>query len=178
MEIKESIANYERLYFVNFLSQSTIMNLQMRQRLGIKQEIAFRVLLVIRKMPINLKKLLYFEKVACKLFSVKSEEISTLKVLKFDFKNKLSFEIAKFEICNGNYEQGKRLLREIVEAEDADWRSTYRSFFLLYLLSRVDGTEQEEEFFLEHLRKSNSAFPMELESIVLEALGLQSNTKN
>ena len=69
-------------------------------------------------------------------------------------------------------------MREIVEAEDADWRSTYRSFFLLYLLSRVDGTEQEEEFFLEHLRKSNSAFPMELESIVLEALGLQSNTKN
>ncbi len=90
----------------------------------------------------------------------------------------MNFEIAKFEICNGNCEQAKRLLMEIVEAEDADWRSTYRSFFLLYLLSRVDGMDQEEVFFLENLRKSNVAFPIELESIVLEALGLQLNTKN
>jgi len=178
LEIKESISNYERLHLVNFLSQSTIMNLQIKQGLGFKIEIALKVLSVIREIPINLKSLLFFEKVVCKLFSVKFEEISTLKVLKFDFKNKLGFETAKFEIWNRNYEQAKGLLREIIEAEDADWRSTYRSFFLLYLLSKVDGVEQEEEFFLEHLRKSNSAFPMELESIVLESLGLQFNTKN
>jgi hypothetical protein len=178
IEIKECISNYERLYFINFLSQSTIVNLQVKQGLGIKREIAFKVLSVIRKMPLNLRGLLFFEKVACKLFSVRYEEISTLKVLKFDFKNKLSFEIAKFEICNRNYDQAKRLLKEIVEAEDADWRSTYRSFFLLYLLARVDGKEEEEEFFLELLRKSNSAFPMDLESIVLEGLGLKLNAKN
>ena len=177
IEIKESIFNYERSYFINFLNQSTIMNLQVKQGLGIKQEIALRVLSVIRKIPLNLKILIFFEKAACKLFSVNYEEISTLKVLKFDFKNKLSFEIAKFEICNRNYDQAKSLLKEIIEAEDANWRSTYRSFFLLYLLFKVDGTE-EEEFFLELLRKSNSAFPMELESIVLEALGLQLNAKN
>ena len=178
MKIEESISNYERLYFINFLSQSTIKDLQSKQGFGIKREIALRILMAIRKMPLNLKYLFFFEKVACKLFAVKYEEISILNVLKFDFKNKLNFEIAKFEIYNVNYKKAKLLLMEVVEAEDADWRSTYRSFFLLYLLSKVDGMEQEEVFFLEHLRKSNAAFPIELESIVLEALGLQLNTKN
>jgi 2-polyprenyl-3-methyl-5-hydroxy-6-metoxy-1,4-benzoquinol methylase len=178
MDVKESIFNYERLHFVNFLSQSTVMDLQMKQGLGVKREIILKVLLVIRKIPINLNNLLFLEKVICKLFSVKYEEIENLKVLKFDFKNKLSFEIAKLEICNRNYEQAKGLLIEVVEAEDADWRSTYRSFFLLYLLARMDGKEQEEEFFRENLRKSNNAFPIELESIVLEALGLNLNSKN
>ena len=120
----------------------------------------------------------FFEKVACKLFAVKYEEISILNVLKFDFKNKLNFELAKFEIYNKNYKKAKLLLMEVVDAEEADWRSTYRSFFLLYLLAKVNGMDQEEVFFLEHLRKSNTAFPIELESTVLEALGLQLNTKN
>jgi hypothetical protein len=48
----------------------------------------------------------------------------------------------------------------------------------LYLLAKADESRSEEEFWLECLRKSNSAFPMELESITLEALGLQLKTKN
>ena len=178
MKIEESIFNYERLHFINFLSQSTIRDLQSKQGFGIKQEIALRIFIAIRKLPLNLKYLSFFEKVACKLFAVKYGEIPILNILKFDFKNKLNFEIAKFEIYNLNYKKAKLLLMEVVEAEDADWRSTYRSLFLLYLLAKVDRMEQEEVFFLEHLRKSNSSFPIGLESIVLEALGLQLNTKN
>lgn len=177
-DVKESVFNYEQLHFVNFLSQSTIMDLKRKQGLGVQREIALRVLLMIRRIPLNLNNLIFFEEVVCKMFSVEYEEIKILQVLKFDFKNKLNFEIAKFQICNRNYKQAKGLLREVVEAEDADWRSTYRSFFLLFLLARMDGNEKEEEFFLENLRKSNNAFPIELEYIVLEALELHLNSKN
>jgi hypothetical protein len=61
MRIEESISSYERLHFVNFLSQSTIKDLQIKQGFGIKREIALRVIMTIRKMPINLKYLFFRE---------------------------------------------------------------------------------------------------------------------
>jgi 2-polyprenyl-3-methyl-5-hydroxy-6-metoxy-1,4-benzoquinol methylase len=178
MDVKESIYTYERLQFVKFLREGTIRDLEVKQKLGLKREVAFRILSSIKKMPINVRYLVFLEKKICKLFNIDLEEISILTILKFDFKNKLQFEIAKFEILKGNYEKAKLLLIEVVESNDADWRSTYRSFFLLYLLSSIEGSENDKIYFLELLRKSNSEFPLELEPIVSDALGLQLRFKN
>jgi hypothetical protein len=178
MDVKEGIYTYERLQFVKFLRVGTIRDLEVKQRLGLKREITLLVLSSIKKTPIQCEIFGILEKKICKLFNIDLEEISILTTLKFDFKNKLNFEIAKFEICRKNYGKAKLLLTEVIESNDADWRSTYRSFFLLYLLAKTEGSENDENYFLELLRKSNSEFPLELEPIISDALGLQLRFKN
>ena len=106
-------------------------------------------------------------------FNIRLEEISILTILKYDFRNKLGFEIAKFEISRRHYDQAKSLLYKVVTSDEADWRSTYRCLYLLYLLSKVQNSEHKE-FYLETLKQSNKDFPLEIEPVVLEALGLNS----
>ena len=170
-EVKQSIYSYERMQFVRILSEKTISDLIKRGDVGIRYIVFIRFSNFVKKVKFEANFTELLQRSFSRLLQIRFEEIPTISVLKYDFKNKFRFEIAKYEVSRGNFDKAKYLLHEVVTSEEADWRSTYRSLFLLYILAKVEKSEFEE-FYLSTLKLSNSSFPLEVEQAVLEALGL------
>ncbi len=170
--VNRSIYIYEQSHFVNILGLKTLRRLQTRNNLCLNQNLALRILQFIKRIAIQPGTFVILEKFICKVFLIRREELSILGILKFDFLNKLNFEAAKFEISQGNYHSAEILLAEVISSENADWRSTYRSFFLLYLLAKRNTSENEASRYSKLLLQANAGFSFDLETDVKKVFGL------
>jgi hypothetical protein len=171
-EVNRSIYVYEQSHFVNILGVKTLRRLQIRNNLCFDQNLVLRFLNFIKRIAIKPGAYIFLEKFICKVFLIRREELSILGILKFDFINKLNFEAAKFEISQGNFHGAEILLEEVISSENADWRSTYRSFFLLYLLAKRNASESDMSRYSKLLLQANASFPFDLETDVKKVFGL------
>ena len=58
-------------------------------------------------------------------------EIEIIKNLRFNPEDKIAFEYAKILYVQQEYEKSIKVLKAIIQKQNADWRSVYRSFYLL-----------------------------------------------
>lgn len=173
LNVKDSVQTYEQEQFLNILSETTIMRLKRKQKISCRYEVVLRAFAKLDKFSIKNDYIYFLKENICKLFKIQLHEISILKLLKYDFKNKLGFEVAKFELSRGNVKKAEDALQSVVSSDLADWRSTYRSLFLLYLVEKAKNSGIEE-FYLSLLKKSNRNFPLTIEPLVRDRLGLHS----
>jgi hypothetical protein len=71
---------------------------------------------------------------------------------------KMKFEIAKYQIYIGDSGSAKLILNDILQTPNSDWRSCYRSLFLLASIEKG----QKKLALVEDLKISNSNFPLDL----------------
>ena len=71
---------------------------------------------------------------------------------------KIKFEIAKYHYHNNNFDSANLILNDILQIPNSDWRSCYRSLFLLALIENG----QRKSLLVEDLKISNPNFPMDL----------------
>jgi SAM-dependent methyltransferase len=71
---------------------------------------------------------------------------------------KIKFEIAKYYFHNSNFDSAKLILNDILQIPNSDWRSCYRSLFLLALTEKGP----RKSVLVEDLKMSNPNFPIDL----------------
>ena len=172
-EARKSIHDYEVPHFMNLLSEDTIKKLQIERKLSFKHRFVLHFLRIPKKYLFNPLIITNLERLICKFFRIRHSDLSTLSILQFDFPNKFTFEVAKYEIVKRNYENAEILLEQVITSNNADWRSTYRGFFLLYLLAIKNQDEVKSERYLSLLRTANIEFPIDIAPVVSAALGLR-----
>jgi hypothetical protein len=71
---------------------------------------------------------------------------------------KMKMEIAKYQFYIGDYDSVKLILNDILQTPNSDWRSCYRSLFLLAAIEKG----QKRLALVEDLKISNPNFPLNL----------------
>lgn len=80
-----------------------------------------------------------------------------LNRLKYDLKNKIKFEYAKFYIKNRNKNNAIKLLKEIIIQKRTDWFSAYRTFFIMSFLDK-----KNKKRWIKITKLCNPKFPLKL----------------
>jgi hypothetical protein len=78
--------------------------------------------------------------------------------LVYSFKDKVRFEIAKYHLYNSRYTQAFDLCHMVVSALNADWRSCYRSFFLMAVISKLRHEEKDYQHYKKLCCTSNELY--------------------
>jgi len=82
-------------------------------------------------------------------------EVDVLRAIIHDPETKLKFELAKLELKEFGFEAARTSLIDLVSQLGTDWRTTYRSF---YLLASFDPKYQD--FWLESARRCQPKYPL------------------
>ena len=77
---------------------------------------------------------------------------------------KLSLEISKNLIVQGNFVEAKVLLIKICTKANADWRAFYRACYLLVLIGKETNDEELVDHYSNLLKIANSEFPLSVEN--------------
>jgi SAM-dependent methyltransferase len=74
----------------------------------------------------------------------KSEFPDLISSIIHALETKLRFEIAKYQLATGNIEVGIEILKRIVTEISEDWRTTYRTFYLLAIFDKNSKFDWKE----------------------------------
>jgi len=77
---------------------------------------------------------------------------------------KLSLEISKNLIVQGNYREAKGILINICTRANSDWRAFYRACYLLVLIGKQTNDEELAGHYSNLLKIANSEFPLSVEN--------------
>ena len=77
---------------------------------------------------------------------------------------KLSLEISKNLIVQGNYREAKGILINICTRANSDWRAFYRACYLLVLIGKKTNDEELAAHYSNLLKIANSEFPLSVEN--------------
>ncbi len=88
--------------------------------------------------------------------------LEIVKNLRFNPEDKLCLEYAKILYKEQDYQGAISVLKHITQKLNADWRSVYRSFYLLSQIYKEIGLEKESERYKKLCLISNSKFPIGL----------------
>ncbi len=69
--------------------------------------------------------------ISLKKYFKKEYEVEIIKNFRFNPEDKITFEYAKILYIQQEYDESIKILRTITQKMNADWRSVYRSFYLL-----------------------------------------------
>jgi len=86
--------------------------------------------------------------------------LEIIKNLRFNPKDKLSLEYGKILYKEKEYERAISILKDVTQKVNADWRSVYRSFYLLSQLYKETGLTGESERYKKLCLTCNSKFPI------------------
>lgn len=89
--------------------------------------------------------------------------LEIIKNLKFNPDDKLSLEYGKILYKAQAYQEAISVLKDVTRKLNADWRSVYRSFYLLSRIYKEMGQEKESEHYQKLCLISNSRFPIRSE---------------
>lgn len=140
----------------------------------------YRAVLCIFKSEIDLKKIDYnyefeknfmgtilpsrilrrFKKIN-KIFKFSSADLTKYSIvlsrIKYNLRDKLNLEYAKFYYNKSDYLSAKKFLLKIIDKNNSDWFSYYRSLYLMYLIDGKNKYEWKNKLIL-----SNPNFPKKL----------------
>jgi 2-polyprenyl-3-methyl-5-hydroxy-6-metoxy-1,4-benzoquinol methylase len=71
-----------------------------------------------------------------KAFNLDSNQIIIFRDLKYSPLDKTDFELAKLDFYKENYKVARKRLESIISRPNADWRSTYRAFYFLFMIGK------------------------------------------
>lgn len=86
--------------------------------------------------------------------------LEIIKNLRFNPKDKLSLEYGKILYKGKDYKEVISVLKAITQKVNADWRSVYRSFYLLSQIYKEMGLTDESERYKKLCLTCNSKFPI------------------
>ncbi|MDE2588105.1 MAG: hypothetical protein KGL95_00340, partial [Patescibacteria group bacterium] len=72
-------------------------------------------------------------------------EVEIIKNLRFNPAEKIAFEYAKILYAEKKYNESIKVLKTITQKINADWRSVYRSFYLLAKIYQKLGKMKEKQ---------------------------------
>ena len=87
-------------------------------------------------------------------------ELEIVKNLKYNPEDKLCLEYGKILYKERDYQKAISVLKHVTQKVNADWRSVYRSFYLLSQIYKEIGQEQESERYEKLCLSANSRFPI------------------
>lgn len=93
-------------------------------------------------------------------------EIEIIKTLRYNTRDKVTFEYAKIKVINKLLLDSISLLEQVVQKINSDWRTCYRSFFLyskVYSLLNDDSTSNR---YYKLCKQCNPEFPL-LNNLIL-----------
>ncbi len=129
----EYIKSYEKNYITKNLNQKTIDK--------------------IKKNKLNY----YLQKI---FVSKKNFEHEIILNLKYNFKDKINFEQAKVLLQNRKIFKATRILLNIIDNYNSDYRCCYRAFAILSILHR--NKKSNKDLFLKLLKNCNPNYPIEI----------------
>jgi len=83
-----------------------------------------------------------------------------IKNLRFNPIDKISFEYGKILYHQKKYKEAIDVLQNITQKLNADWRSVYRSFYILSLLYSKLGDRKKSNYYKKLCLSANPAFPL------------------
>jgi 2-polyprenyl-3-methyl-5-hydroxy-6-metoxy-1,4-benzoquinol methylase len=86
--------------------------------------------------------------------------LEIIKNLKFNTTDKLCLEYGKILYREKDYQQAISVLKKVTHKLNADWRSVYRSFYLLSLIYQEMGTAKESEHYRDLCLTCNLKYPI------------------
>lgn len=89
-------------------------------------------------------------------------QFETVKNMRFNPLEKVSFEYGKLLFSEKKHSDAIKVLQTITQKLNADWRSVYRSFYLLSQIYKEIGLKKESERYKKLCLISNSKFPIGL----------------
>ena len=77
-------------------------------------------------------------------------QLEILKNLHYSFKDKITYELAKYYFSINKFKESFSLADKLVNTLNADFRSVYRSFYLLYKITKKNNLEKKiyAEYYL------------------------------
>lgn len=100
----------------------------------------------------------YFIK-ALSLFT-EGVELEILKNLRYSPADKIALEHGKILHGQGKLEDALRVLKQVSSKLNADWRSSYRSFYLIYKIYKSLGKKTESARYLDLCLMCNPKYPI------------------
>jgi hypothetical protein len=95
--------------------------------------------------PDNFQNIRLEEKIF-KAFNLDSNQIIIFRDLKYSPLDKTDFELAKLDFYKENYKVARKRLESIISRPNADWRSTYRAFYFLFMIGKKLKDEKQREW--------------------------------
>ena len=92
-------------------------------------------------------------------FRKKPIEFEIVKNIRFNPKDKISFEYAKILYLK-KYQEAIVIFHSITETLNADWRAVYRSFYLLHLVYDEIGDKKESSHYAKLCKRCHANFPL------------------
>ncbi len=89
-----------------------------------------------------------------------SVELEIVKNLRYSPADKISLEFAKILEAEGNLTDALTVLRQVSTRLNADWRSVYRSFFLMAKILRATNQSAEADRYLQLCLTCNPKYPV------------------
>jgi len=86
--------------------------------------------------------------------------LEIIKNLRFNPRDKLCLEYGKILYNEQNYEEAISVLKSVTQRLNADWRSVYRSFYLLSQIYKEIGVINESERYKDLCLVANPKFPI------------------
>lgn len=87
-------------------------------------------------------------------------ELEIVKNMRFNPKDKISFEYAKILYSEKKYQEAVSVLHSITETLNTDWRMVYRSFYLLHLIYKKIGDKKRSLRYAKLCKRCHVNFPL------------------
>lgn len=98
-------------------------------------------------------------------FSYNSDELQLLMEIHHDPVNKVLFELAKFLLVKGELTRSKIVFEQLISKQNADWRTFYRSVFMLNSIQQSLANHDLAKRYDELLRTACPDFPLKYEDL-------------
>ena len=89
-------------------------------------------------------------------------QIRILKNIKYKPTEKIEFELSKYILFNGNFEEATRKLEKLISVRNCDWRVCYRSLALLSIIMKKKNDEEKFIQYKELCLLANPNLPEEI----------------
>lgn len=98
--------------------------------------------------------------VLTKIDDYRISEIEIIKTLRYNTRDKVTFEYAKIKVFNNLLLDSISLLEQVVQKINSDWRTCYRSFFLLSKIYSLLNDDSTSNRYYKLCKQCNPEFPL------------------
>lgn len=154
--VLENIKNYEKGMIETIIPNQYILPLYDQYCLQKKRvSTSFSTKRIIEYINWKQKRTSLFKK-----YFRKKYEIEIIKNLRFNPADKIAFEYAKILYVQKQYDKSIKVLKTITEKINADWRSVYRSFYLLAKIYQKLGKIKESQRYVKLCKTCHPNFSL------------------